>query len=120
MRIPDVDALWRDLTLAGRLLRRAPVFALGALLMLALATSATTAVFSIVNAALLRPFPHVDLDRWARLYEQPRSEGLGPMSASIPNYRDWKRQSRSFAAMVLWMPMSLTFPATRPSRSACR
>jgi putative ABC transport system permease protein len=107
MRIPDVDSLWRDLSLAGRLLRRAPVFTLCSVLMLALAIGATTAVFSIVNAAFLRPVPHVDLDRWARLYEQPRSEGLGPMSASIPNYRDWKRQSRSFAAMVLWMPMSL-------------
>jgi predicted permease len=102
-----VDTLWRDLALAGRLLRRAPVFTLCSVLMLALAIGATTAVFSIVNAAFLRPVPHVDLDRWARLYEQPRSEGLGPMSASIPNYRDWKQQSRSFAAMVLWMPMSL-------------
>jgi len=102
-----MDTLWRDLALAARLLRRAPVFTLCAVLMLALASSATTAVFSIVNAALLRPFPHVDLDRWASLYEQPRSEGLGPMSASIPNYRDWKQQSRSFAAMVLSMPMSL-------------
>jgi predicted permease len=104
---PDVDTLLRDLALAGRLLRRAPVFTLCSVLMLALAIGATTAVFSIVNAAFLRPVPHVDLDRWARLYEQPRSEGLGPMSASIPNYRDWKRQSRSFAAMVLWMPISL-------------
>ena len=87
MRIPDVDTLLRDLMAAGRLLRRAPVFTLCAVLMLALAISATTAVFSIVNAALLRPLPHVDLDRWARLYEQPRSEGLGPMSASIPKTR---------------------------------
>lgn len=100
-------APWRDLVPAWRLLRHAPAFALCSVLMLALAIGATTAVFSIVNAALLRPLPHVDLDRWARLYEQPRSEGLGPMSASIPNYRDWKQQSRAFAAMVLWMPMSL-------------
>jgi putative ABC transport system permease protein len=100
-------APWRDLLPAWRRLRRTPVFALCAVAMLALAIGATTAVFSIVNAALLRPLPHVDLDRWVRLYEQPRSEGLGPMSASIPNYRDWKQQSRAFAAMVLWMPMSL-------------
>jgi hypothetical protein len=60
-----------------------------------------------VNAALLRPFPHIDLDCWARLYEQPLNEGLGPMSVSIPNYRDWKQESRSFEAMVLWQPISL-------------
>jgi predicted permease len=107
MKNPDVVTPWRGLAPAWRRLRRSPVFTLCSVLMLALATSATSAVFGIVNAALLRPLPHVDLDRWARLYEQPRSEGLGPMSASIPNYRDWKQQSRSFAAMVLWMPMSL-------------
>jgi predicted permease len=104
---PGMLPPWRDVTLAWRQVRRAPVFALCAVLMLALAIGATTAVFSILNAALLRPMPHVDLDRWARLYEQPRSEGLGPMSASIPNYRDWKQQSRAFSAMVLWQAMSL-------------
>jgi predicted permease len=107
VRIPDVNTLGRDVSFAGRVLRRAPAFTLSTVAMLGLTIGATTAVFSIVNAAFLRPLPHVDLDRWARLYEQPKAEGLGPMSASIPNYRDWKEQSRSFAAMVLWMPMSL-------------
>ena len=102
-----MDTIWRDAVLAGRLLRRTPVSTLCAAAMLSLGIGATTAVFSVVNAALLRPFPYVDLDRWARLYERPVNEGLGAMSVSIPNYRDWKQESRSFSAMVLWMPMSL-------------
>ncbi len=44
----------------------------------------------------------------AGVYERPLNEGLGDsLSVSIPNYRDWKQENRSFAAMVLWMPMSL-------------
>jgi putative ABC transport system permease protein len=103
-----MDSFWRDFTLAGRLLRRHPTSTLCAVLMLSLGIGASTASFSVVNAALLRPLPHYDLDRWARLYERPLNEGLGDaLSVSIPNYRDWKAESRSFAAMVLWMPMSL-------------
>src|SRR5262249_4478442 len=74
--------------------------------MLALAIGAATAVFSVVNAALLRPFPHYDLDRWANLYERPTNEGLTQLSVSIPNFRDWRQESRSFEAMALWFPYS--------------
>jgi putative ABC transport system permease protein len=102
-----VDSFLRDVSLALRLLRRTPIFTVSAILMLCLAVGAATAVFSVVNAALLRPVPHYDIDRWARLYEQPLNEGLGPMSASIANYRDWKEQSQSFAAMALWSGLSL-------------
>ena len=97
----------QDIRLALRHLRKTPVFTACAVLMLAVAMGVTTAVFSVVNAALLRPFPHVDLDRWARLYEQPLNEGLTSMSVSIPNFRDWRNESQSFAAMVLWQEMSL-------------
>lgn len=102
-----MEGFRRDIMLALRLLRRTPIFTVCAIAMLCLAIGASTAVFSVVNAALLRPVPHYDIDRWARLYEQPLNEGLGSMSASIPNYRDWKAQSQSFAAMVLWSGLSL-------------
>jgi putative ABC transport system permease protein len=102
-----VESIWRDVVLAVRLLRKAPGYTLCATLMLALATGGATAVFSVVNTALLRPFPYLDTDRWANLYERPANEGLGgSMSASIPNYRDWKRDSRSFTELVLWQPWS--------------
>ena len=51
-------------------------------LMLALATGATTAVFSVVNAAWLRPLPHLDADRCAFLYVRPENEGLTHLSAT--------------------------------------
>jgi putative ABC transport system permease protein len=100
-----LESIWRDVVLAVRWLRKAPSFTLSATLMLALATAAATAVFSVVNAALLRPFPYVDPDRWANLYERAANEGLSDsMSVSIPNYRDWQRDSQTFAEMVLWWP----------------
>lgn len=99
----------RDVRLALRGWRQAPGFAFAAVAMLALAIGAVTAVASVVHAALLRPLPYVDVDRWADLYERPVQEGLGGrLSVSIPNYRDWRDQSRTFAALVLWRPWSIT------------
>jgi putative ABC transport system permease protein len=72
---------------------------------LALCIGANTAVFSLADAVLLRPYPHVETDRWAYLYERPSVEGLQDslLNASIPNFRDWRAQARSFSHMVLWL-----------------
>jgi putative ABC transport system permease protein len=104
-----MDSIARDIRLALRGWRQAPGFTVAAVTMLALAIGAVTAVASVVHAALLRPLPHLDVDRWADLYERPVNEGLGGrLSVSIPNYRDWRDQSRTFAAMILWRPWSIT------------
>jgi putative ABC transport system permease protein len=102
-----MDTLRRDLVLAVRGLRQAPGVTAAVVVMLALAIGATAGVASVVRAALARPLPHVDVDRWAHLYERPINEGLdSTLSVSIPNYRDWRDSSRAFAAMVLWRPWS--------------
>jgi putative ABC transport system permease protein len=77
-----------------------------AVLTLALGIGANTAIFSVVNAVLLEPYPHIETDRWVYLWERPRLEGLRQVSVSVPNYRDWKRQSQSFTEMALWQPWS--------------
>ena len=102
-----MDTMRRDLRLALRGLRRSPGFTAAVVAMLALAIGATTAVWTVVHGALLRPLPHFDVDRWADVYERPVNEGLSStISVSMPNYRDWRDTSRSFAALVLWMPWS--------------
>src|SRR5262245_10873696 len=106
-----MDILKRDLTLAIRGLRQAPGFAAAVLVMLTLAIGAATAVFGVVHAALLRPLPHVDLARWANLYERPINEGLAELSVSTPNYRDWQRDSKTFGEMVLHMGWSFNLAA---------
>jgi hypothetical protein len=66
-----VDTLRQDIRYGLRLFRRTPGFTLSALLTLALGIGANTAIFSVVDAALLRPLPFPDGDRLAMLYAQP-------------------------------------------------
>src|SRR5262249_23323350 len=56
-----------------------------------------------------RPYPHIDTDRWAYLYERPSAEGLkGGIAVSAPNFLDWKQQSQSFSDMLLWQGWSFS------------
>jgi hypothetical protein len=79
----------QDLTYAARLLRKKPVHALTVVLTLALGIGAVTAVFSIVNAVLLRPYGQFHSDEWVYLWEhRTKSQSLNQISVSIPNYQD--------------------------------
>src|SRR5467141_3332912 len=83
-----------DLKFALRQLRKPPAFTLIAVLTLALGIGANTAIFSIINAVLLRPLPYPDADRIMVLNE---SSGPGQdFSVSLPNYLDWKRDNTAF------------------------
>src|SRR5262245_56982018 len=98
----------QDLRYSLRMLAKRPGLTLIAVLTLALGIGANTAIFSVVNAALLRPYPHIDTDRWAYLYEKPSAEGLKLLAVSAPNFLDWKRQSQSFSDMLLWQGWSFS------------
>jgi predicted permease len=103
-RLGGIEAWWRDLRYGARLLRRSPGFTAAAVLTLALGVGVNAAVFSVVNGVLLQPLPHVDVDAWAYLSEtSPPPDGTSNLSASGPNFRDWREQSRSFEAMVAFM-----------------
>ena len=84
-----------------RAMLRTPMFALTAVIVLALGIGATTAIFSVVDAVLLQPLAYRDSDRLVTIL----MNGNGPVSAG--NYIDWRDQSRSFAAMSAaedWSP----------------
>jgi putative ABC transport system permease protein len=91
------DDLSRDIRFSFRALRRTPGFTAIALLTFALGIGANTAIFSIVDAVLLRPLPYPNADRIVRIYETTNGPEHG--SVSVPNWRDWQQQARSFDAV---------------------
>ncbi len=86
--------LSRDVSYAVRLLRRTPGFTAAALLTLALGIGMTTAIFSVVQAVLLRPVPFPDPDRLVMMWETDRNSGTTREPASIPDFVDYRQRSR--------------------------
>ena len=94
-----LEALSQDLRYSFRTLGKNPGFACVALITLALAIGANTAMFSVVYGALLRPLPYADPDRLIVLNEtHPR---IGTISVSYPNFLDWRAQNHVFSGMAV-------------------
>jgi putative ABC transport system permease protein len=90
--------LWQDLRFGARMLIKKPVFTLIALLTLGLGIGANTAIFSMVNAALLRALPYPRPERLVVLMEKKReAQRLG---VAYPNYQDWRERAQSFTEMA--------------------
>jgi len=88
-----------DLRFAARVLARRPAFSAVIVATLGLAIGANAAVFSFVDAILLRPLPVAAPERLVRIYSRFAS-GLDWASVSYPNYRDFERANRVFAALA--------------------
>src|SRR5215470_3114969 len=102
-RVNYIDDLLRDLRYASRNLRRNPGFAALSILIMALGIGANTAVFSIVNAVLLKPLSYHDPDRIVTISNASTTrEAPTALSkqVSIPDFEDWQAQSSSFEAMA--------------------
>ena len=94
-----MDTLILDLRYAVRSLRRSPGFAPVAIITLAVGIGANSAIFSAVEALLLRPLPYRDANRVAFIQETRAVTGL-PGSVSPLNYLDWRNQSDAFDAVA--------------------
>src|SRR5580704_7502419 len=105
-----MNTLLQDLRYSTRLLWNKRGYSLGLILTLALGICALTSVFSVVNAVLLKPYGPVKTDRWVYLWEHRlKSQSMNQISVSMPNFRDWKRDSVSvFSDVVVWHPWSYT------------
>ncbi len=89
----------RDLRFAARQLARSPSFTLTAVLTLALAIGANTAVFSVLDSVLLRPLPFANSARLVRIYSVVKGVSIGP---SPLDTRDFARQNHTFAKMAVF------------------
>jgi putative ABC transport system permease protein len=94
------EQLIKDLRYGFRMLRRKPGFAAVAVLTLALGIGANTAIFSVVNAVLLKPLPFPEPERLVSIYEALPQGGTG--SVSVPNLLDWRAQSDSFTGIAAY------------------
>jgi hypothetical protein len=88
-----------DLRYAIRLLRKAPLFTATILLTLVIGIGATTAIFSGVNAILLRPLPFAEPERLMQVAEKNDKLNLPAFGSSALNYLSWKEQTRAFDAL---------------------
>lgn len=92
-----MTTMWQDVRYALRLLRRSPLMASAVIVTLALGIGATTAIFSVVHAALLRELPYRDPDRIVRVYETFRDNQFSRGVANPSNYDFWERHATSFS-----------------------
>ncbi len=107
-----------DFRYAIRMLIKSPAFSVIAIVALALGIGANTAIFSVVNAVLLRPLPYPDPDKLVLLRERMPIFESG--SVSYPNYLDWRAAQRSFTDLALYrrgsMNLSSREQETPPER----
>src|ERR1700730_7168136 len=91
-----------DLRLAIRSLRQTPIFTATAILTLAIGIGGTTAMFSVVDAVLLRPLPFRDPARLVRIWESNLTEGKAQGEVSPATFMAWQDRSHSFDQLALF------------------
>src|SRR5437868_2387427 len=98
------DGLRNDFVFAARSLFKHRGFALTATLTLALGIGASTAIFSVVNAVLLRPLPYRDADRLVLIWGDMRKRNVTDFPFAPGNYRDLKTETTSFEDIAALAP----------------
>jgi predicted permease len=97
-----MQTLWQDLRYGMRMLLQHPSVTVIAVITLALGIGANTAIFSVVNAVLLRPLPYPNADRLVAVSEN--SLESSDISVAYPDYLDWRAQQSVFEEMSARMP----------------
>lgn len=116
--LPVLEDLWQDLRYGARGLLRQPAFTIVAILTLSLGIGANTALFSVINAVLLRPLPYKDPDRLVIMWEKAAAQDT---SVSYPNFQDWRDQNQSFEEITAYRPENFNLTGTgEPERLAGR
>ena len=95
-----MQTIWQDLRYGARMLVKSPAVTLVAIVALTLGIGANTALFSVVNAVLLRPLPYADGERLAMVWEQKSTSKNKQNVINLGNFYDWKDQNSVFVDMA--------------------
>src|SRR5450755_1936074 len=101
-----MGTFWRDLRHAARMLARSPGFTIVGGLILALGIGANTAIFSIVDAVLLRPLPYQHPDRLVSIKDDLRGVNIADIGMSVPELWDFRDRSGIFDEISAVWPIS--------------
>src|SRR5438067_5875711 len=95
-----MDSLVNDLRHAARVFAKRPGFSSIAVIALALGIGANTAIFSVVDAVLIRPLPYADPDRLVMVWEDASHVGFPRNTPAPANFVDWKNENHVFLDMA--------------------
>jgi putative ABC transport system permease protein len=105
---PSMDSLIQDVRYAFRTLLRSPGFSVVTILVLAIGIGANTAMFSLVNAMLLRGLPYPDADRLVVLIGNVQRAVVERRGNSYPDHLDWRARATMFADMAAYQTTTMT------------
>ncbi len=97
-----IEELWQDLRYGVRMLAKKPGFTLVAVITLALGIGANTAIFSVVNAVLLRPLPYPEAERLVHFAKRSPAQGLGEISFTHQVFAFYRERSRVFESLAAY------------------
>jgi predicted permease len=97
----------RDIRFALRALRRAPAFTAAAILTIAIGVGANGAIFSVTDAALLRPLPYREPNALVDIWGTSPTSSIGKSDVSYPNFLDWQQRSTAFVGLAAYNSNSM-------------
>lgn len=107
-----INNIWRDIFYSIRTMMKNPAFSVVAVLTLAVGIGANSAVFSVVNAVLLRGFPYKESDRLVMFWEDNKKQALNQFPASYPNFVDYRDRSQSFESFAAFNRLHFNLTGT--------